>query len=404
MNKKLLFFFILILVAAAACYWWYKQGQSSRQVHYLTETVTRGNIKKTVNATGEVDAVQLVTVGSQASGKIMELHAVIGQKVKKGDLLAQIDPKTWQNDLDTARAMLNTYKAQLESRRIALKIAQTRYNRELKLKKSDSTSRANLEDAENTLAEAKARVTEMESQILQQTIAVNTAETNLGYTKIVAPLDGILVSVPVKEGQTVNANQTTPTIAQIADLTDMEIKIEVSEGDIPFIKEGMNVSYTLLSAPDSVYHTKITSIDPGDTVLSNASSTSANLNSSSSSSSSASSSSAVYYYAKARVPNPDGLLRLGMTTQNVIDIAQANDVLMLPSLVIQTDKNGGKFVRVLSKNGVVETRAVDTGLTNNVLTEIRSGLKEGESVIATQMSSQEIMNSLANPRSSQRRR
>ena len=400
MKKKLLILVVLLAVAGAGIYWWYGNKQSAQKVQYLTESVVRGSIRKTVNATGEVDAVQLVTVGSQASGKIIRLDAVIGQKVKKGDPIAQIDPTTQQNNLDTERALLNTYKAQLESRKVALKIAQTKYDRELRLKKSDSTSRANLEDAENALAEAKAAVTEMESQIVQQEIAVNTAETNLGYTKIVAPLDGVIVSVPVKEGQTVNANQTTPTIAQIADLTDMEIKIEVSEGDIPFIREGMNVRYTLLGAPDKVYRTKISSIDPGDTTLSDATSSSSG-SSSSSSSSSTSTSSAIYYYAKARVPNPDGVLRLSMTTQNVIEIAEVHDVLILPSLVIQTER-GKSFVRVLGKDGKVETREVETGLTNNVMTEIRSGLREGEAVVATQMSAAEIQDSLANPRSNRR--
>ena len=398
MKKKVLVALLALALAGGGYYYWNSQKSAGEKIHYLTETVKRGNIRKTVNATGEVDAVQLVTVGAQASGKIIELHAVIGQQVKKGDLIAQIDPVTQQNDLDIARARLSTYQAQLESRKVALKIAQTKYDREKKLKKSDATSRAALEDAENALAAARASLKEMESQVLQQQIQVDTAETNLGYTKIVAPLDGTIVSVPVKEGQTVNANQTTPTIAQIADLTDMEIKIEVSEGDIPFIKEGMRLRYTLLSDPDTTYKAKISSIDPGDTVLSNATG-----NSVSSASSSASSASAVYYYAKARVPNPDGILRLAMTTQNVIEIDFAKDVLLLPSLVIQSDGRGGHTVNVLTADNKVEKRKVETGINNNVMTEIRSGLKEGEKVIATQMSQSELADRLANPRSNRRR-
>jgi len=397
MKKKILV--TLLVLALAGGYWYWNSTKSAgEKIHYLTETVKRGNIRKTVNATGEVDAVQLVTVGAQASGKIIELHAVIGQKVKKGDLLAQIDPVTQQNDLDIARARLSTYQAQLESRKVALKIAQTKYDRERKLKKTDSTSRAALEDAENALAAARASLKEMESQVLQQQIQVDTAETNLGYTKIVAPLDGTIVSVPVKEGQTVNANQTTPTIAQIADLSDMEIKIEVSEGDIPFIKEGMRLRYTLLSDPDTTYKAKISSIDPGDTTLSDATGSSSGLSSSSSSAASA-----VYYYAKARVPNPDGILRLAMTTQNVIEIDSAKNVLLLPSLVIQSDGRGGHTVNVLTEDNKVEVRKVETGINNNVMTEIRSGLKEGEKVVATQMSQSELADRLANPRSNRRR-
>ena len=129
MKKKLLIIVILVAVVGAGVWWRHDQRVNSSQIHYLTETVVRGSIRKTVNATGEVDAVQLVTVGSQASGKIMELNAVIGQKVKKGDLIAQIDPTTRQNDLDTARALLKTYQAQLQSRNIAIMVAQTNYDR-----------------------------------------------------------------------------------------------------------------------------------------------------------------------------------------------------------------------------------------------------------------------------------
>ncbi|MGN1038303.1 MAG: efflux RND transporter periplasmic adaptor subunit, partial [Mailhella sp.] len=369
MKKKLTFSVIFLLAAGIGLFWWYQERKNTSQVHYLTETVTRGSIQKNVNATGQIDAVKLVTVGSQASGKIMKLNAVIGQKVSKGDLIAQIDPTTRQNDLDTARAKLNTYQAQLASRKIALKVAQTQGDREQRLRKTDSTSRANLEDAENTLAAARASVTEMESQILQQKIAVNTAETNLGYTQIVAPLDGVIVSVPVKEGQTVNANQTTPTIAQIADLQHMEIKIEISEGDIPFIREGMPVRYTLLGEPSKEYHTTISSLDPGDTTLSDSSS-SAGSSSASSSSSSSSTKSAIYYYAKARVPNPEGILRINMTTQTVIEIARVDDVLLLPSLVLES-KEGRCSVRILNRDGSIERRKVETGLSNNVMTEIR---------------------------------
>lgn len=401
MNKKLLLSLCVAIAVAPVAYLCFAHIQAGKEIHYLTETVTRGDIYKTVNATGKVDAVELVTVGSQASGKILTLNAVIGQKVKKGDLIAQIDPTTRQNDLDIARALLDTYKTQLESRKVALKIAQTKHERERQLKKTDATSRANLEDAENALAAARASLKEMESQIVQQQIAVNTAETNLGYTRIVVPLDGTVIAVPVKEGQTVNANQTTPTIAQIADLGKMEIKIEISEGDIPFVKEGMKVRYSLLSAPDTVYRARISSIDPGDTTLSDA--TSNGLSSSSSSqSSSLSSANAIYYYAKARVDNPDSLLLLNMTTQNVIEIAHASKVLMLPSLVIQNSR-GKHTVRVLKDGGRIEEREVETGLSNNVMTEIRSGVSEGEKVIATQMTASELEESLSSPRGRLRR-
>ena len=137
----------------------------------------------------------------------------------------------------------------------------------MQLKKRDAASKESLEDAENAYALAKAEVTELESQIRQARIAVNTDEVNLGYTRITAPLDGTIVSVPVDEGQTVNANQTTPTIVQIADLDKMEIKIEISEGDITAVKPGMPITYTILSNPETEYKATLTSIDPGLTML-----------------------------------------------------------------------------------------------------------------------------------------
>ena len=134
--------------------------------------------------------------------------------MKKGDLIAEIDSVPQLNQLETDKARLQSYESQLAAKKVALKIAKTKYDREMQLKKRDAASKESLEDAENAYALAKAEVTELESQIRQARIAVNTDEVNLGYTRITAPLDGTIVSVPVDEGQTVNANQTTPTIVR----------------------------------------------------------------------------------------------------------------------------------------------------------------------------------------------
>ena len=257
---------------------------------YLTEPVTIGNITRTVNATGEVGAVQLVSVGAQVGGQIKKLHVVLGQDVKKGDLIAEIDSVPQLNQLETDKARLQSYESQLAAKKVALKIAKTKYDREMQLKKRDAASKESLEDAENAYALAKAEVTELESQIRQARIAVNTDEVNLGYTRITAPLDGTIVSVPVDEGQTVNANQTTPTIVQIADLDKMEIKIEISEGDITAVKPGMPITYTILSNPETEYKATLTSIDPGLTTLTDGSYKTTSSTGSSASSSSVSSS------------------------------------------------------------------------------------------------------------------
>ncbi len=260
-------FFLLLFLCFVLVGGYFLFFNKKEQINYLTETVHVGNIKKTVNATGEVSAVQLVNIGAQASGQIKKLHVVLGQQVKKGDLIAEIDSTTQLNDLSTNKARLETYKAQLDSAQVALTVAQTQYGREVKLLASDATSKESVENARNTLSSAKAKVAELKSQIKQTQISLNTAEVNLGYTRIVATLDGTVVSIPVEEGQTVNANQTTPTIVQLADLSQMQIKMQISEGDVTKVKAGMDVSYSTLSEPDKVYRTKLKSVDPGLTTL-----------------------------------------------------------------------------------------------------------------------------------------
>ena len=359
-------------------------GGSSR-VEYLTDLARVGNIEQRVVATGQISAVQQVDVGAQVSGQIEKLHVVLGQEVKKGDLVAEIDSTTQENDLETNKARLETYEAQLNSRKISLKIARTKYERERRLIAKDATSSDKLEDAQNELAAAEAAVAEMESLIRQTRIAVNTAEVNLGYTKISSPLDGVVVSVAVEEGQTVNANQTTPTIVKIADLSQMEVKIEISEGDVTKLKEGMAVSFTILSEPDVVYETTLKSIDPGMTTLTDNKITET-----------ADTTSAIYYYGKLVVPNERGVLRIGMTTHNTIVIGSVRDALIVPAMAVEYE--GGKArVKVLD-GGRVVVREVKTGLSDNLNIQIVSGLEEGEEVILATMSQSEADSSVSGAR------
>lgn len=359
-------------------------GGSSR-VEYLTDLARVGNIEQRVVATGQISAFHQVDVGAQVSGQIEKLHVVLGQEVKKGDLVAEIDSTTQENDLETNKARLETYEAQLNSRKISLKIASTKYERERRLIAKDATSSDKLEDAQNELAAAEAAVAEMESLIRQTKIAVNTDEVNLGYTKISSPLDGVVVSVAVEEGQTVNANQTTPTIVKIADLSQMEVKIEISEGDVTKLKEGMAVSFTILSEPDVVYETTLKSIDPGMTTL-----TDNKL------AETADTTSAIYYYGKLVVPNERGVLRIGMTTHNTIVIGNVRNALIVPAMAVEYE--GGKArVKVLD-GGRVVVREVKAGLSDNLNIQIVSGLKEGEEVVLATMSKSEADSSVSGAR------
>ena len=369
---------VIVLILASLLFWITTREDD---VTYMTEKVRTGNISQVVEATGEVAAVNLVSVGAQVSGQIKKLYVVLGQEVKQGEMIAEIDSQTQENTLNTDKAKLDNYKAQLEARKIILAISRKQYNRERILIKTNSTSQQNLENARDAYATAKANVNEMESLIRQTQIAINTDETNLGYTKIRAPLNGTIVSVPVEEGQTVNANQTTPTIVQIANLNDMEIDIEISEGDITKVKPGMKIDYTILSEPNTVFHARLDSIDPGLTTLTDGSYD----KSSSSTSSSSSSNEAVYYYGRAYVDNPEGKLRIGMLTQNTIHVSSAENVLIVPSITISSQQ-GKHFVRVLTDKKKVEKREVETGISDGVFTEIKSGLNDGEQVISSEVS------------------
>lgn len=326
-----------------------------------------------------------MTVGAQVSGKIEKLYAVVGQVVKKGDMIAQIDSTTQQNDVDSTRAKLKSYNAQLAAAKVSERIALKQYERMKSLRKQDAASEEELEDAQNTYETAQATVTELEVSIEETEIALNTAETNLGYTKITAPLDGTIVSVPVKVGQTVNAAMDTPTIVQIADLTQMEILIEISEGDIANVQPGQKVTYSTLADLTHEYETTLKSIDPGLTLLTNGEYTEV-----------VDDSEAIYYYGRLVVPNPEGKLRIGMTTQNVIYVAQATDVLTVPSIAVKGSKDA-YYVQVLTETGV-QQRPVVTGISDGLNVEIKSGVEKGEQVVIAQMTSSEASDKAASIR------
>ena len=386
--KKRFFILLGLAVAAGAAYYFFSSN-NKQETTYLTESVTRGNVEKTVVASGSVESVNEVDVGAQVSGKITKLYVKLGQEIKKGEMIADIDSTTQINTLNTKKAALVSYQAQLKAKKTAYDVALSSYNRLSKLYTQKATSLDSLNTAKSTLDNAKAEMEAIEANIKQAEIEVNTAETNVGYTKITAPMDGTVISVPVSEGQTVNANQTTPTIVTIADLSKMKIKPEISEGDITKVKAGQEVSFTILSDSQTVYHSVIDSVDPANTTTTDSSSTS----SSTSSSSSSSTTSAIYYYANVLIDNPDRTLRIGMTTENNIKIANAKDVLLVSNMAIQK-RDGKSFVNVLNDKNQPEPREVEIGVQNDFKTEIKSGLNEGEKVIVSQVANGEKVGSM----------
>ncbi len=354
---------------------------------FLTDEVKRGNIAQTVIATGTIRSNNRVEVGAQVSGRITKLNVVLGQEVKKGDLIAMIDSMTQENDLEKAKSQLSSYEKQLESKKVDLEVKKSKYNRASNLYKVKSISQDEYETAKQEYADAKSGVSELEELIKQAKVEVKMAETELSYTVITSPIDGVVVSIPISEGQTVNSKQNTPTIVQVADLKKMLIKPEISEGDITKLKKGQEVEFTILSLPEKVYRAKIDSIDPATTTLTD-----------DEYEESASDTEAVYYYANVIVDNIDNNLRIGMTTTNTIKVAEAKDVIAIPTTALY--KKGDKYyVKILGEKEVVEEKEVKIGINDDMNTEIKSGLKEGEKLILTEMKAGEgIVKSTRPPR------
>lgn len=366
------------LILGGGGYFAYTKMQPKNEISYITEPVKRGKIAQTVSATGELSASQLVDVGAQASGQIRKMYVKIGDVVKQGDLIAQIDNRNQTNELETNQARLETYRAQLASAEIALRAAERKRARYQALQAEDAISKEELENAEDGFASAQAKIKEIQSAIKQTQIAINTSETDLGYTRIVAPIDGTVVSLVVEEGQTINANQTTPTVVQIANLSNMLNKMQIAEGDATKVKAGQNISFTILSEPDTPFTGVLDSVDPGLTTMSQGNyskSTDATSN-------------AVYYYARATIPNESGKLAIGMTTQNTIEIASADNVLTVPTVAIKSRENK-KFVRVLGDNNQPIEKEIQTGLRDSMNTEVQSGLAEGDKLIMSEMGADE---------------
>ena len=376
--KKTVKILIAAAILGAAGWGIYHYTRPKESVSYITEPVTRGTLSQTVSASGEISSSHLVDVGAQVSGQVKKMHVKIGDVVKKGDLIAEIDNVTQTNDLNTRKAQLQSYQAQLESAQVALKIAQRKYNRYRSLASEDAVSREEFEATEDALATSRAKIKELQSSINQTKIAINTAEKDLGHTRITSPADGTVVAIVVEEGQTVNAVQSTPTIIQLANLDTMLNKMQIAEGDITKVKAGQDISFTILSEPDTPIKAKLDSVDPGLTTMSLGSYTT----------STDTTSNAIYYYARALVPNPDGKLSIGMTTQNTIEINGVKNVLLVPTLTIK--KHDGKsFVSVLGADGKASEREITVGLKDSMNTEVKSGLKEGDKVVMSEMSAAE---------------
>ncbi|WP_291973555.1 efflux RND transporter periplasmic adaptor subunit [Candidatus Symbiopectobacterium sp.] len=369
---------LLALVAIVALYVGYKHFFAAPPpVNYITAPVETRDIEQTVLADGTIEALKQVSVGAQVSGQIKALHIALGDKVSKGQLLAEIDDLTQQNTLKDSDAALKNIQAQRAAKQATLRNNQLSWQRQQMLMQRSVGAQADYDRAKSTLDATTADIAALDAQIAQAEIATSTAKVNLGYTQITAPMDGTIVAIPVEAGQTVNAAQTTPTIAKVANLNTMTVKAQISEADVVNVNVGMPVWFTILGQPNKRYQATLRAIEPAPDSIND------ETTSSSSSSSSSSTSKAIYYNGLFDVDNPDGTLRISMTAQVYILHAAVKNALVVPATSVQ-QLNGKTVVQVVNAQGQRESRDVTIGINDNVHTQLLTGVSAGEQVIISQ--------------------
>lgn len=409
-GKWLVIFLILLAIVAVA---YYALKPKPQAPNYITANVTRMDIENNVMASGKIEAKHTVDVGSQVSGEVTNLYVDIGDVVQKGETIAQIDPLTQKNNLTnqqanleqslanlestkanlaTRQASLDSSKADLASREASLSQAKSDYARIQSLANINAvsaqeveqaltavkTAQANVESAKQAIKTAqanltagKADITTAQASIKKSQTEVSTAQKNLNNTRITAPMSGTVISITTKQGQTVNANQSAPTIVTLADLSTVRVKAKISEADVINLKAGMPVYFNVIGNADKKINATLQAIEPAPQ------NTTAN---------STSTDSAVYYMGYFDVPNPDGQLRINMTTQVYIVENKASNVLSVPSSAIKKGKQG-TFVKLLQTDGKTTEQPIKTGISDRVNTEIVEGLSEGQTVIISEESS-----------------
>jgi len=381
---------VLILVAGGIGYYFFNKKPA---VVYKTAKVERGDMISAVSATGNLAAVVTVQVGTQVSGTIQKLYVDFNSKVKKGQMIAQIDPSLFSAQVEQTRGNYLAAQATLQKAQADLNDAKRSLERNRQLIKDGIVAQSDFDTAENRYEQARATVKAGEGSVAQTRGSFRQAETNLRYATIRSPVDGIVVSRNVDVGQTVAASFQTPTLFTIAqDLTRMEIDTSVDEADISRVKVGQSVGFTVDAYPESRFKGTVIQVRNAPVVTQNV----------------------VTYVVVVGVDNKDMRLKPGMTANVSIETARKENVLKLPSAALRFKPKGGKGAKesagggkpsgadqrkpkkevgqqvyVLSADNKPVPVPVKTGISNDGQVELLEGnLKENDEVIVDQVSNQ----------------
>ena len=305
--KKLLILAVLAGIGWGAWYFFFR----TEPVQYAltTSPITRGDIVSTVTATGELNAINVVEVGTQISGTIEEIYVDYNSPVTKGQLLALVDPSVLRLTMGEAEASLAVYQATVQSAQASLADAERQYKRNKELFDRKLIARSEVDTSETNVSVRRAALQEARSRVEQGKAAVERAKTNLGYTRIVSPVNGVVIDRQVDAGQTVAASYQTPTLFKIAeDLTKMQIETKVDEADIGSVAEGQNVTFRVDAFPDESFAGKVVQVRLAPET----------------------SNSVVTYTVIIHVDNPERKLKPGMTANVSIETARRENVLRIP--------------------------------------------------------------------------
>lgn len=379
MTKKWLFAALSALVMILVL--WGYSASRSKPNPLMTAAVRQGDIENVIAATGKMDAIERVNVGAQVSGQVKKLYIKAGDNVHKGQLIAEIDDQPQRSDLRNAQAALSVAQADLQTRQATLVRQQAQFQRLQQMVKTSAVSRQDYDTAVEAWRIAQAELTAQQARVIQAQIEVDKKQLDLGYTRIMAPIDGTVVAIVTKQGQTVNAVQSAPTIAKLAQLGTMTIKVQISEADITNIQPGQQAWFTTFANPDKRYNATLRSIElaPESVMKDDA------LMGNSESNTVSSTNAAVYYNALLDVPNPDNALRISMTAQVNLLRDQAKNALLVPVQATKKASDGRTYVEIADQNNQPEKRYITTGISDSVDIQVLSGLRLGEKVIlATQ--------------------
>lgn len=365
--KKILIGIIIVIALAVAAFLLFRSKEN--EMKFRSENVKRGDIETTVTATGTVNAVTTVLVGTQVSGAIKNIYADFNSLVKKGQLIALIDPAIFEAQVNQAKANLLSAKANLEKAEATLIDAKRTFDRNEQLFSKNLIARSDVDTAETNYETSRAQVTASKAQVAQMEASLRIAETNLRYTRIISPVNGTVVSRNVDIGQTVAASFQTPTLFNIAqDLTKMQIDSSVAEADIGMIKVGQPVEFTVDAYPDSPFHGSVSEIRNAPVTVQNV----------------------VTYDVVIKVDNPELKLKPGMTANVSIIVSTKKDVLKIPNAALRFKlaekgkpavQQKGSGVWILEQ-GNPKRIPISIGMSDGNYTELVSGgIKEGQELI-----------------------